>query len=61
MVEDRAVTFQKGDVADLRDKLQRLCSDEDMVRGYQNEAAGFVCGKYNWDDVVRRTLELYQG
>lgn len=61
VVEDRAVTFQKGDVADLRDKLQRLCSDEDMVRGYQNEAAGFVCGKYNWDDVVRRTLELYQG
>ena len=61
VVEDRAVTFRKGDVADLRDKLQRLCSDGDMVRRYQNEAAGFVCGKYNWDDVVRRTLELYQG
>ncbi len=61
VVEDRAVMFRKGDVADLRDKLQRLCSDEDMVRRYQNEAAGFVCGKYNWDDVVRRTLELYQG
>lgn len=60
VVEDRAVTFRKGDAGDLRDKLQRLCNDGDLVRRYQEEAAEFVCGKYDWDDVVRRTIELYR-
>jgi len=28
---------------------------------YQSEAADFICKKYSWDDVVRRTLALYRG
>ncbi len=60
VVKDSAATFRKGDVADLRNKLQRLCSDGDLVRRYKKEAVGFVSGKYSWDEVVRRTLELYR-
>ena len=60
VVEDRAVTFRKGDAADLREKLQMLCDDEGFVQGYRKDAAEFICGKYSWDEVVRRTLDLYK-
>lgn len=61
VVEDKAVTFKKSDVADLREKLQMLCDDEKTVQKYKSEATDFICGKYNWDNVVDKTLELYRG
>lgn len=59
VVEDKAVTFKKSDVADLQEKLQKLCDDEKIVQKYKSEVADFICGKYNWDDVIDKTLELY--
>lgn len=61
VVEDRAVTFRKGDVADLGEKLQSLCDDREKVKAYKASAADFICGKYSWEDVVDRTLLLYAG
>lgn len=61
VVEDKAVTFAKSDVDDLREKLQMLCDQSEMVEKYKSEAADFICQKYNWDDVVEQTLELYRG
>lgn len=61
VVEDRALTFRKGDVEDLKDKLQMLCDDGSMVQRYRQAAADYICGKYSWDEVVRQTLELYRG
>lgn len=60
VVEDKAVVFRKSDMEDLRDKLQKLCDDEDTVRKYKNEATDFICGKYNWDDIVEQTVALYR-
>lgn len=60
VVEDRAVTFRKGNVEDLREKLQMLCDQPEMVGNYKDQAADFICGKYDWDRVVERTLELYR-
>lgn len=60
VVEDQAVTFQKGNVEDLREKLQMLCDQPEMVGNYKDQAADFICGKYDWDRVVERTLELYR-
>ena len=59
VVEDKAVTFAKGNVADLTEKMQWLCDDSEAVLKYKNEAADFICKKYNWDRIVDRTLELY--
>ena len=59
VVEDKAVVFRKSDVADLRDKLQMLCDDESKVEAYKKDAAEFIVKKYNWDDIVQKTLELY--
>lgn len=60
VVEDQAMLFRKGDISDLAEKLQFACDHPETVRKYQGEAADFICGKYNWDDVTRQTLALYQ-
>lgn len=60
VVKDKAVVFKKGDVADLRTKLQTLCDDEELVQKYKSAAADFICSKYGWDDVVEKTLNLYR-
>ena len=59
VVEDKAVLFRKGDISDLRDKLQMLCDDEAMVNRYKKASADFICRKYHWDEVVEKTLKLY--
>lgn len=58
-VEDHAVVFQKGNIEDLASKLQKLCNHSELVNTYKKEAADFICGKYNWDDVVEQSLSLY--
>ena len=60
VVEDKAIIFKKSNVADLQSKLQEACEDARQVQKYKDEAADYICGKYNWDDVVERTLELYR-
>ncbi len=60
VVEDKAVTFTKSDVTDLKEKMQWLCDNHEVVLKYKSEAAEFICGKYNWDEIVDRTLELYR-
>lgn len=60
VVEDEAIKFRKGDVADLKEKLQGCCNDAGMVQKYK-EAAGFICRKYSWDDITQKTIRLYKG
>lgn len=59
VVEDKGVTFKKSDKEDLKEKLQMLCDNEDVVKKYKSDAAEFICKKYSWDDVVEETLKLY--
>ena len=60
VVEDKAILFKKSDIDDLKEKLQYACDNPDAVKKLKDEAADFICGKYNWDDVVEQTLKLYQ-
>jgi glycosyltransferase involved in cell wall biosynthesis len=32
----------------------------DLVKKYKQEAADFICRKYNWDEIVLKTLDLYR-
>ena len=59
VVEDKAVVFRKSNIDDLRDKLQKLCDHPEIVEQYKSKATDFICHKYNWDDVVSRTIGLY--
>lgn len=60
VVEDKALLFRKSDVSDLQAKLQNACDHPEMVESYKAQAEEFICRKYNWDDVVEKTLKLYQ-
>lgn len=59
VVGDKAAVFEKGCMTDLRKNLQMLCDDVEHVARYKETASDFILGKYNWDEVVDRTLELY--
>lgn len=59
VVEEHAVTFRKGDVEDLKQKLSGLLDAPEQVKAIRRESQDFICSKYNWDDVVAETLKLY--
>lgn len=61
VVEDKAVIFEKSNIKDLQDKLQQLCNDSTLVESYKKQASNYICNKYNWDEVVKETLKLYEG
>lgn len=60
VVEDKAVIFRHGNVIDLKKKLRWLCNNESVVQKYRVKAADYICGKYDWDKVVERTIALYK-
>ncbi len=59
VVEDKAVTFRRGEPEDLRRKLELLCTDPALVHAYRAQAADYICRKYNWNTIVTQTLEAY--
>ena len=59
VVEDKAATFRKGDVADLCAKLRFLLEQEEEVKRYKEVSSQFICGKYNWEEVVDETIKVY--
>lgn len=60
VVEDKAVVFKKSDEDELRQKFQMLCDNPEIVCKYKDGSADFICAKYNWNDVVEQTIELYR-
>ena len=60
VVEDMAFVFRKSDIKDLRRKLEYMLDHPEVVRTYAERSADFICGKYNWDEVVDETMQLYQ-
>ena len=60
VVQDKAVVFEQGNADALKNTLQSLCDTPDTVKKYKNGASDYICCKYNWDDVVDKTLELYE-
>ena len=60
VIEEYGVTFPKGDVSALVETLQRLCDEPQLVDAYKQKAADYITGKYSWDDVTEKTLELYR-
>lgn len=59
VVGDHAVSFRKGDVQDLKAKLEELIQNPERTEKYKRESRDYICGKYNWDQVVEETLKLY--
>ena len=60
VTEDKAILFEKGNVADLTEKLQMMCDDTQLVENIKNGVDEFVLSKYNWKDVAKTTQNLYK-
>lgn len=60
VVSDKAVVTKAGDVKALTLALQNLCDNEKLVKKYKETAQDYILNKYNWDDVVKKTLALYE-
>ncbi len=60
VVENKALIFKKSNVNDLKKMLQEVCVRADVVEILKKQAADFICNKYNWDEIVQETLELYR-
>ena len=54
------LTFKKSNIKDLTKVLQELCNNQKEVQTYKDNAQDYILNKYNWDDVVDKTLELYK-
>jgi glycosyltransferase involved in cell wall biosynthesis len=60
IAEDRALCFPAGDIYALRDMVQKLCDQPETVERFRRHACDQVCDRFSWEDVVRKTLEVYQ-
>ena len=60
VMKEYGATFPKGDVSALVETLQRLCDEPQLVDAYKQQTADYITGKYSWDDVTEKTLELYR-
>lgn len=59
VTEDKAFVFEKGNVDDLKNKLEYMLQNPEKVEEYKKQSSDYICGKYNWDDVVKQTVEIY--
>jgi glycosyltransferase involved in cell wall biosynthesis len=59
VVGEYGLSFKKGNAEDLAEKLQYVCDNPEVVEEYKQKASDYICKKYNWDNVVRETLQLY--
>jgi glycosyltransferase involved in cell wall biosynthesis len=60
VVGEHGVTFEHGNVEELREAMQKLADDPELVGQYKAGAADYICQKYSWDEVVKETLDLYR-
>lgn len=60
VVENHAMSFQKGNAEDLKEKLEILLKNPKLVQVHRMSAGQFICEKYNWNEIVERTIETYE-
>lgn len=60
VVEDKGITFEKGNVKSLEKELKNLLEDERIVHMLKKESREFITKKYNWDEIVDKTIQLYE-
>jgi len=59
--ENKAVYFKKGNIDDLKRRLELLMNDTYTVHKLKSSSEEFITNKFNWDDIVDKTITLYKG
>lgn len=60
VVGDYGITFKAGDINSLVDKIQYLNDNPEIVDAFKKKSKKYILNKYNWDDVVDKTLNVYR-
>jgi len=60
VVDGHALTFRTGEERELTEKLQKLSREPDTVAELRAAAREHMSRAYHWDEVTKKTLELYQ-
>ena len=60
VVKGHALSFEKGNVEELRKVLEDLIAHPDVVEKYRSESQEYICFSFNWDEIVDTTLKIYQ-
>lgn len=55
-----ALHFKQGDTEDLKNILSDLLKDNSKVNRFKKEAANYILSAYNWDNITKQTLKLYE-
>jgi len=53
-----ATTFEKSNVQDLKEKLEKCLNNEEKID--KTELQNYILNRYSWDDVTSKTEELYE-
>lgn len=59
VLENKGILFKKSNIKSLSEQLQYLCDNNAVVYKYKSTAKQYILNKYNWDNVVKQTLNLY--
>jgi len=59
ITENNATEFKKGDIIDLKEKLENLLSKENLENSKEN-VSNYILKKYNWEDVTKKLLDVYK-
>lgn len=59
VIEDKAESFISKDVDSLKNKLIYLLENPNIVDEYGKQSKDFILNKYNWDDITRKTEQVY--
>ena len=59
MGEDCGVSFRSKDVADLRQKLEHLIRNPEVVRSFEGRARERIRQQYSWERVAKNTETVY--
>ena len=60
VTEGNGFVFRHGSVKGLQKILQYVCDNPEIVKINKKHVAEFIQERYNWDDVVSRTLDVYK-
>jgi glycosyltransferase involved in cell wall biosynthesis len=60
VIKSNGIIFRHGDVKDLKKKLGFALHNNDLIFHLKEISANYILNKYNWDDIVDRTLLVYR-
>lgn len=60
VIEDHGFTVEPENIEALKCLMQHLIDHPEVVENYRKDVSEFVESKYSWDDVVSKTMKLYQ-